>query len=173
MGLGKFIRHTTCIFLLFNLLFLPFQLSAADKKDAYVAGKVFDQTQNHPLKDVIVRIVNMDTGMSQQDKTDEDGCYSFKKIPEGTYSLSVSYNNQDYLLAEKLKIEKIEKKDIVVASCVALAEKNSLSELQDCHICLKGIPALAILIPAGAAGVGGITAILISDEPPASPSRPQ
>lgn len=173
MRLGRTIKHTGCILLLFNLLFLPFPLTAADKKDAYVAGKVFDQTQNHPLKDVIVRIVNMETGVSRQDKTDEDGCYSFKKIPEGTYSLSVSYNNQDYLLAEKLKVEKIEKKDIVVASCVALAEKNSLVELQDCHICLKGIPALAILIPAGAAGVGAITAVLITDEPRASPSTPQ
>ncbi|HEY7160729.1 MAG TPA: carboxypeptidase-like regulatory domain-containing protein [Acidobacteriota bacterium] len=172
MRAGRFIKHVR-IFLILQLIFLPFTLTAADKKDAYIAGKVFDQTQNHPLKDVIVRIVNMDTGVSHQDKTDEDGCYSFKKIPEGTYSLSASYNNQDYLLGEKLKVEKTEHKDIVVASCVALGDKNTLSELQECHLCLKGIPALAILIPAAAAGIGAITAILITDEPPASPSTPQ
>jgi hypothetical protein len=166
-------KGAATIFIVLNLLFSPFPSFAADKKEAYIAGKVYDQAQNHPLKDVIVRIVNMDTGESHQDKTDEDGCYSFKKIAEGTYSLSVTYNNQDFLLAEKIKVEKIEKKDIVVASCVALAEKNTLIELQDCHICLKGIPALAILIPAGAAGIGGITAIIIKDEPPASPSRPE
>jgi hypothetical protein len=161
------------IFIVLNLLFSSFPSLAADKKEAYIAGKVYDQTQNHPLKGVLVRIVNMESGEAHQDKTDEDGCYSFKKIPEGSYSLSVTYNNEDYLLAEKIKVEKIEKKDIVVASCVALAEKNSLTELQDCHLCLKGIPALAILIPAGAAGIGGITAIIIKDEPPASASRPE
>lgn len=166
-------KGAVSIFIVLNLLLSSFPSFAADKKEAYVAGKVYDQSQNHPLKGVIVRIVNMDTGEAHQDKTDEDGCYSFKKIPEGSYSLSVTHNNQDYLLAEKIKVEKIEKKDIVVASCVALAEKNTLVELQDCHVCLKGIPALAILIPAGAAAIGGITAIIITDEPSASPSRPE
>jgi hypothetical protein len=169
----RYIKGAVSIFILLNFLLSSFPSFAADKKEAYIAGKVYDQAQNQPLKGAIVRIVNMDTGESRQDKTDEDGCYSFKKIPEGTYSLSVSYNNQDYLLAEKIKVVKTEHKDIVVSSCVALAEKNSLIELQDCHVCLKGIPALAILIPAGAAAIGGITAIIITDEPSASPSRPE
>jgi hypothetical protein len=157
---------------LFFLLFLSFPLSAADKKDAHLAGKVYDQQQTHTLEGVLVRIVNLESGESHQEKTGEDGCFSFKKIQEGAYSLSVSVNGQDYLLAEKVKVEKVQERDVVVATCVALGSENTLVLLQNCHVCLKGIPALVFIIPAGG-GIGAISAIIISDEPPsASPSTP-
>ncbi len=172
MRAGSFNKGAARIFFLISLLFFPFPSFAAAKKDAYIAGKVYDQPQAQPLKGVIVRIVNLDTGEAYQAKTDKDGCYSFMKIPEASYSLSVSYNNQDYLLAEKIKVQKVEGNDVVVASCVALADKNTLVQLQTCHVCSKGIPAWVILVPAGGTAVGVLTAILITDEPSASPSRP-
>jgi hypothetical protein len=119
----------------------------------------------------MVRIVNLDTGESQQAKTDDEGCYSFNKVQEAPYSISVTYNAQDYLLAEKVKVEKIEERDVVVAVCVALGSENTLMQLQNCQVCKKGIPLLVFILPAGGA-IGAISAIVISDEPPASPSTP-
>ncbi len=162
---------TISIFFL-NLLFQAFPLSAADKKDAYIAGKVYDEPQSQTLKGAAVRIVNLDTGEAHQTKTDGDGCYSFKKIQEGSYSLSVSWNGQDHLLAEKVKVEKNAEKDVVVSICTALASKSALVQLQNCQICSKVIPAWALIVAAGAGGIGVISAIIISDDPPASPSTP-
>jgi hypothetical protein len=171
MGLGSFFKLLVLPFFLCTLLFFALPASAVNKKDVYLAGKVFDEQQAHPLKGVMVRIVNLETGESHQEKTGEDGCYSFKNIKEGTYSVSVSYSGQDYLLAEKVKVEKIEDRDVVVVCCVALGSENTLVQLQNCHVCKKGIPVLAIIIPAGA-GAAAISSIVISGEPPASPSTP-
>jgi hypothetical protein len=170
MGLGSFFKLFALSLSLFTLLFFTFPASAANKKDAYLAGKVYDEDQTHPLKGVVVRIVNLETGQALQEKTNDEGCYNFKKIPEGSYSVSVSYNGQDYLLAEKVKVEKIEEKDVVVAVCVALGGQNALVQLQNCQLCRKGFPVLFILIPAG--GVGALSAIILTSEPPASPSTP-
>ncbi len=126
---------------------------AADAKKGIVAGKVFDRDTTSVLKGVPVRIVNVDSGSATEVKTDKEGCYRFKSVPNGAYSVSVSTQKQDYLLPEKINVQSTDK-PAAVTLCVALGEKDSLNMLPDCEVC-KPFPIGYIVIGAAAAAIAG------------------
>jgi carboxypeptidase family protein len=147
-------------------------------KTVTIAGRVFDYDKDTPIKGVKVRIVNIQNGQPREDETDHDGCYKFKDVDNGTYTLSVYYKGSDqamakkvlgeFLLVNKITVVRSPEKEILIKTCVALAEKNSLLLLQDCDLCSK-VPAWIWVIPAGVV-VGGT--IGRGDEEETSPSRP-
>jgi len=142
-------------------------------KEGYVAGKVYDFDKTTPLKDATIRLTSVATGKSVDEKLKDEGCYSFKKVEEGTYSVSVTFNGKEYTLPDKVVVEILEKK-VVVSVCVALAENNSLLLLDNCKVCLGGgFPPVALLLIGGGTA-GTITGISVGGggEPTASPSAP-
>src|SRR5262249_49696210 len=142
-------------------------------KDGYVAGEVYDFDKTTRLKDVTIRLTSVATGKSIEEKTKDEGCYSFKKVEEGTYSVSVTVNGKEYVLPDKVVVEILHKK-VVTSICVALAENNQLLMLEDCKVCLGGgFPPVALLLIGGGTA-GTITGISVGGggEPTASPSAP-
>ena len=142
-------------------------------KEGYVAGKVYDFDKTTPLKDAVIRLTSVATGKSVEEKSKDEGCYSFKKVEEGTYSVSVSVNGKEYVLPDKVVVEILQKK-VVVSVCVALAENNALVMLDNCKVCLGGgFPPVALLLIGGGTA-GTITGISVGGggEPVASPSAP-
>jgi hypothetical protein len=169
---------------------------ASSRDDAYLAGKIYDFDKTVTLQGVLVRIVNLQTGEAREDKTDVEGCYKFKNVHAGTYSISVSYDEnayqaaqvaesrrvlktpqqagavKEYQLAEKIEIGKLDKRNVAIAACVALSENNSLTLLESCQVCLNVLPPLAyFIVPATALVVGGIE--LGKGTEPSSPFQPQ
>ena len=132
-------------------------LLAADNQDAYIAGKVYDVGQTKPLQGATVRIVGLESGEARVATTDKEGCYSFKNVRAGGYSVSITYKGTEYLLAEKIKMENLGKVKAAIALCMALQADKSLSMLENCQVCPKGIPVIAFIIAGGtAATVAGI-----------------
>lgn len=149
------------------------QVLLAKAKTAWVAGKVYDTDKTTPLPGIPIRIVNVDTGKVSEEKTQEEGCYRFKDVAKGTYSLAVTYKGQDYLLPEKVMVE-LQNREIAVAICVAISDKdNSLILLDNCHVCLGGgFPPLGVVLIGGAAAVAGGVVIGREKPPVVSESRP-
>ena len=148
------------------------QPSGKDKK-AWVSGKVYDVDKTTPLENIPIRIVNVESGEVTEEKTQEDGCYRFKGVHSGSYSLAVTYKGQDYLLPEKVLVEDLRDRDVAVAVCVAISDKDSsLILLDNCHICLgAGFPPLGVLLIGGLSSVGGVI-LGHNQEPVVSESRP-
>jgi len=150
-----------------------------DLKDVTIAGRVYDYDKDKPLHNVTVRIVNVETGQPREDETDKDGCYKFKDVQNGTYTLTVFYKGNDsdmlkkvvgeFLLPNKITVVRSTEKDILIKTCVSLAEKNTLFLLDDCDLCHK-VPALVWIIPAAAVLAGGT--IGRGNEEETSPSTP-
>jgi hypothetical protein len=157
----------------------PENNSNKDLKEVKIAGRVYDFDKDNPLHNVTVRIVNVDTGQPRETTTDKDGCYNFDNVENGTYTLTVYYKGNDsalakkvvgeFLLPNKITVVRSPEKDILIKTCVSLAEKNSLFLLDDCDLCHK-IPALIWVIPAAAVLAGGT--IGRGNEEETSPSRP-
>ena len=149
------------------------EILLAKSKTAWVAGKVYDTDKTTPLSGIPIRIVNVETGDVLNEKTQEEGCYRFKNVNKGSYSMAVTYKGQDYLLPEKVMVE-LQKREIAVAVCVAISDKdNSLVLLDDCHVCLGGgFPPLGIILISGAAAVVSGIAIGHDNPPVVSESRP-
>jgi hypothetical protein len=149
-----------------------------DLKSVEIAGRVYDYDKDTPIKGVIVRIVNVANGQPREDTTDHDGCYKFKDVENGTYTMSVFYKGNDpamakkilgeFLLPNKITVVRSTEKDILIKTCVALAEKNTLLLMDDCDLCSK-VPAWIWVVPA-AVVVGGTVGR--GDEEETSPSRP-
>jgi hypothetical protein len=150
-----------------------------DLKEVKIAGRVYDFDKDNPLHNVTVRIVNIDNGQPREDETDKDGCYDFKDVQNGTYTLTVFYKGNDsalakkvvgeFLLPNKITVVRSPEKDILIKTCVALAEKNTLLLLDDCDLCHK-VPAIYWIIPAAAVLAGGT--IGRGNEEETSPSTP-
>ncbi len=180
--------------LLIVLGFAATNLYAADsenKDEQYLGGRIWEKFRllsdgkfdeiNEPIGDIPVHIVNLDTGVSFDTKTNGNGCYIFKKIPVGTYSLSVTYRGKDYPLVEKIKIEKDQK----VFACVESSDKDwSLGltsevhqkkdhkvENDKCHC--KEFPLLWLFLAGGGAASGTGIIIGTGGDEEASPSTPQ
>jgi hypothetical protein len=110
-------------------------------------------------------------------KSKGDGCFSRRDVTNGTYSISVNHKGADYLLPEKIKVERRGDRPVAVAVCLALAESNRLALIENCQICLGGgFPSLkALVIGGGSAVVAGIIGVGRGKDdelPPVSPSRP-
>jgi hypothetical protein len=149
-----------------------------NKKEVDIEGRVYDYDKDEPLHGVTVRIVSTETGQAREDETDKNGCYEFKDVADGTYSFSVFYNGKDdkmmekvkgeFLLPNKITVTASTEKDILIKTCVALLERNSLLLLDDCDLCRK-VPPLILIVPA--AIVAGALIGRDEDEE-VSPSRP-
>ena len=150
-----------------------------NKKDVDIKGRIFDFDKTEPLHNVTVRIVGATTGQAREDQTDKNGCYEFEDLPDDTYTLSVFYNGDDSAMAEKVRGEFLlpnkitvvasTEQDILIKTCAALGERNSLLLLDDCDLCKK-VPPLVWIIPAGLVVAGGT--IGRDDDDETSPSRP-
>jgi len=147
-------------------------------KTVAIAGRVYDYDKDTPIHNVKVRIVNVQNGVPREEETDKDGCYKFKDVDNGTYTLSVYYKGNDqamakkvlgeFLLPNKITVVRSPEKDILIKTCVSLAEKNTLLLLEDCDLCSK-VPAWIWVIPAGVVAGGTIGR---GNEEETSPSRP-
>jgi hypothetical protein len=147
-------------------------------KTVTIAGRVYDYDKDTPIHGVKVRIVNIQNGQPREEETDKDGCYKFENVDNGTYTYSVYYKGNDqamakkilgeFLLPNKITVVRSPEKDILIKTCVALAEKNTLLLLADCDLCSK-VPAWVWVIPAGVI-IGGT--IGRGNEEETSPSRP-
>jgi hypothetical protein len=173
MGECQYLKRSTIVLVVIVILLTQAAPSFSKNKDAYVAGKVYDTDQKTPIMGIPVRLVNINSGESRETKTQQEGCYSFKGVPQGTYSISVRRDDQDYLLPDKIKVD-LQEREVAVAVCVALASENKLALLDNCHICLgKGFPPFGIfLIAGGAAAATGIIIDTGGEDPVVSPSRP-
>jgi hypothetical protein len=150
-----------------------------DLKEVKIAGRVYDYDKDKPLHNVTVRIVNLDNGQPREDETDKDGCYEFEDVQNGTYTLTVFYKGDDsamakkvlgeFLLPNKITVVRSPDKNILIKTCVALAEKNTLLLLDDCDLCRK-VPPFFWIIPAAAVLAGGT--IGRGNEEETSPSTP-
>jgi hypothetical protein len=146
------------------------------KTQAFVAGKVFDFDGNwsieevkNDVEDLYVRIVNLQTGKAREENTTEDGCYSFKDVPEGQYTFSVVYKGKnprmlekikgDHVLPDRVKVQSLENRPVVVAVCMVLEKDNKLKLLHECHVCLKSVPPIALYFLPGLA-----PALLLANE---------
>lgn len=149
------------------------QVLLAKSKTAWVAGKVYDTDKTTPLAGIPIRIVNVETGNVLNEKTQEEGCYRFKSVAKGSYSLAVTYKGQEYLLPEKVMVE-LDQREIAVAVCVAISDKdNSLILLDNCHVCLGGgFPPVGVFLITGTAAVVSGIAIGHDKPPVVSESRP-
>jgi hypothetical protein len=137
-------------------------LSAEDDKDKTpdLYGRVFDVDKDKekkkekdqdfdPLADVLVRIVNAQTGESRETHTNKSGCYKFDDVRLGTYSLSVNHEKVDFTLPDKIKME--EDKDLM--ACVALQYlTNGLMLVTDEHCKCEGFPFLLLVLGTPIAG---------------------
>jgi len=163
-------------------------LYAADNDDQNLGGRLWEKFRlvsdgkyeeiNKPLEDIPVHIVNLETGAAFDTKTNKNGCYIFKNIPVGTYSLSVTLRGKDYPLAEKIKVEKDQKifacvetsdKDWTLALITEVHEKKDKVENSKCRC--KEFPFLWVFLGAGAGTAAGIIIGTGGDEE-ASPSTP-
>jgi len=157
-----------------------------DLKKVTIAGRVYDYNKDNdpkhegtPLRGVTVRIVNIENGQPREDETDHDGCYKFEDVQNGTYTFTVFYKGNDqamakkvlgeFLLPNKITVVRSPEKEILIKTCVALAEKNTLLLLEDCDLCHK-VPAWIWIIPASAVVAGG--QLGRGNEEETSPSRP-
>lgn len=146
----------------------------AKTKEAYIAGKVFDHDKTTVLVGAIVRIVNVDSGKETEVKSQEEGCFRFANVVNGTYSVSVTHKGKEYFLPEKIKME-LRDRAVAVAICVALVEPNALILVENCQICLGGgFPPVGkfIIVGASAAVAGGIVLGRDEKDPVASEIRP-
>lgn len=161
---------------------------AENKDDQYLGGRIWEKFRfvsdgkydeiNKPIEDIPVHIVNLDTGVAFDTQTNSNGCYIFKNIPVGTYSLSVTLRGKDYPLAEKIKVEKDQKvfacaessdKDWALGLTTEVHQKkNHKVDNDKCHC--KEFPLLWIFAGAGGAAAGII--IGKGGEEEASPSTP-
>ncbi len=173
------------------IVFAAASLYAADaenKDDQSLGGRIWEKFRlvsdgkydeiNKPIEDIPVHIVNLDTGAAFDTKTNSNGCYIFKEIPVGTYSLSVTLREKDYPLAEKIKVEKDQKifacaesndKDWNLGLTTEVhTKKDHKVDNDKCHC--KEFPLLWIFAGAGA----GATGIIIGKggEEEASPITP-
>jgi Carboxypeptidase regulatory-like domain len=156
-----------------------------DLKEVTIAGRVYDYNKDNdpkhetsPLHGVTVRIVNIENGQPREDETDHDGCYKFKDVQNGTYTVTVFYKGHDqamakkvvgeFLLPNKITVVRSPEKEILIKTCVALAEKNTLLLLEDCDLCGK-VPVWIWIIPAAVVAGGTIGR---GNEEETSPSRP-
>lgn len=149
-----------------------------NKKEVDIEGRVYDYDKEEPLHNVTVRIVHAETGQAREDETDKNGCYEFDDVADGTYSFSVFYKGKDdemmekvkgeFLLPNKITVVASTEKDILIKTCVALMERNSLFLLDDCDLCRK-VPPIIWIIPAGVV-LGGV--IGRDEDEEVSPSRP-
>jgi hypothetical protein len=154
------------------LVFLLIQTSlgsvyaADDNRDQHISGKVMDPDKKKPIAHAKVRIVQQESGESRETETNVNGCYDFDKVlAPGTYALSTTVKNTEYILADKIKVEP--KKNLM--ACVALAENNSL-EIVTKHCKCREFPWLVLVLGTGAAAgllIGGQ-----NDKEEASPSQP-
>lgn len=150
-----------------------------EKKEVDIEGRVYDFDKDEPLHGVTVRIVGAKTGQAFEDETDKNGCYEFDDVPDDTYSLSVFYKGDNTAMAEKVRGEFLlpgkitvvasTERDMLIKTCVSLAERNTLLLLDDCDLCKK-VPPIVWIVPAGLVIAGGI--IGRDDEEETSPSRP-
>ncbi len=167
------LKVLSCISFLLILHFavLPAFGAAAEKKVGHIGGKVFDVDGTTPLVGVQVRIVNVETGEARDTKSGKEGCYKFKNLPNGTYSVAVNHEGKDYLLPEKLTVA-VADKEVAVTACLVLGEKDNLTLKEDCHFCKEaGFPPYGIwIISGGAAAVAA--GVIISRGEEKSPSRP-
>lgn len=76
--------HMKLLFGLFFLFSLALTVHAQSQK-ANLTGTVSDK-QNHPLEGITVTINELTKSVS----TDDDGNYSFKKVPAGSYTITIS-----------------------------------------------------------------------------------
>lgn len=149
-------------------------VAIAKTKEAYIAGKVYDHDKSTVLIGAVVRIVNVESGKETEEKSQEEGCFRFRDVVNGTYSVSVSYKGKEYFLPEKIKVERRER-EVAVAVCLALVETNGLTLVENCQICLGGgfPPVGKFLILGGSAAVaGGIVLGRDEKDPVASEIRP-
>ena len=152
------------------LILLLFQSSLgtvfADDKDQHISGKVMDSEKKKPIAKAKVRIVQSESGQSQETETNVNGCYNFDKVPApGTYALTVNIKGTEYVLADKIKVEPKAK----LMACVALAQNNALEIVTKGCKC-KEFPWLVLVLGTGAAAgllIGGQ-----NDKEEASPSEP-
>lgn len=124
------------------LLVIILQVSAssvaiAKTKEAYIAGKVYDHDKSTFLIGAVVRIVNVESGKATEVKSQEEGCFRFRDVVNGTHSVSVTHNGKEYFLPEKIKVERRDRA-VAVAVCLALVETNGLTLVENCRICLGG-----------------------------------
>ncbi len=73
---------------LFILLGLSFNLTAQDVD--FVKGTIIDAKTKDPVENVDMELQDLDSNMLYNAKTDENGVYSFEKIPLGTYLLVIN-----------------------------------------------------------------------------------
>ena len=139
-----------------------------EKEEGHISGRAYEDDQKSWLKYTPIRIVHMETGKAYDTETNKQGCYEFENIPFGTYSMSLQYQNLQYLLAQKILVEKVSDKKVVVIVCVAIDKnkKESLLLLEKCKSC-KVFPLWYILTGAGIAG-----ALIPGEDEEVSPSRP-
>ncbi len=83
------------ILYLIMLLLIPI---AAFSQTGTIEGNVYSQDTDEPLVGAEVSIIEI----NQTIKTDENGAFSFKEIPTGKYTLSISYPNTE--LSENTEI---------------------------------------------------------------------
>lgn len=145
-------------------LFQPFSLFA-ENDDQRLSGRVFEVDKKTAVADVMVRIVQSETGQSRETKTNANGCYDFENVSVGVYTLSASQAGTDFILPNKIKVDP----DAKLMACVAFAQNNTLEIVTESCKC-KEFPWFVLVLGTGpAAGF-----ILAGEDDPdeASPSRP-
>ena len=113
-------------------------------KEVRIAGRVYDYDKDNPLHGVTVRIVNVETGQPRETETDKEGCYDFKDVANGTYTMTVFYKGNDetmskkvlgeFLLPSKITVVRSTEKDILINTFLNLAENNTLGLMDDCEL---------------------------------------
>jgi Carboxypeptidase regulatory-like domain len=167
-------KWASAFFFFILLLVTASNVAYAKTKEAYIAGKVYDHDKSTALVGAVIRIVNVESGKATEVKSQEEGCFRFRDVANGTYSVSVVYKGKEYFLPEKIKVERRDR-PMGVAVCLALVETNALSLLENCQICLGGgFPPVGkfILLAGPAAVAGGIVLGRDEKDPVASEIRP-
>jgi len=109
-------------------------LPAVAESENYLAGKIYGSDRTTGLVGATVRVVETKTGLARETKTSKEGLYRFENFSSGIYSASVSYGGKDYLLSEKLNLEKPENAKSVFLACLALNENGTLMLLDSCDV---------------------------------------
>lgn len=153
------------LLVIFALLHYTSAAVFAQDEDQELAGRVFDADHVTPLDDVVVRIVQAETGQSRDTKTNENGCYDFDELAVGTYTLSIDQGGLIYTLPNKIKVEP----DTNLMACVGVAASNALEIITENCSCKNLVGLFLVLGSAAAVGF-----LLPAEEEPdeASPSRP-